>query len=116
MHQRQRKAMNPAFSAQQLKLFVPLFQRVASEVSLPLSGNRFYGDDNAPSQLVAKWKAEIKEESGAVMSVDKWLARTTLDIIGKGERTPSKLYFEADLVLWLRSISNSAPWITPRTS
>ena len=40
-----------------------------------------------------------KENSGVVMSVDKWLARATLDIIGQGESVPWELYFEADLVL-----------------
>lgn len=32
-HQRHRKVMNPAFTAQQLRGFLPLFQRTASHVS-----------------------------------------------------------------------------------
>ncbi|THH20553.1 hypothetical protein EW146_g851 [Bondarzewia mesenterica] len=65
-HQRQRKVMNPAFSAPQLKSFLPLFHRMAMK-------------------LVYKWKEEtLKNPSGEpVINVSKWLSRLTLDIIGQ---------------------------------
>ncbi|RPD57242.1 cytochrome P450 [Lentinus tigrinus ALCF2SS1-7] len=64
MHQRHRKVMNPAFSAQQLRTFVPLFQRTAAKV-------------------IEHWKTQIAEKSDGVVLVNKWLARGALDIIGQ---------------------------------
>ncbi|KAH9928018.1 cytochrome P450 [Epithele typhae] len=64
MHQRQRKTMNPAFSAPQLKLFVPLFQRTAKKV-------------------VGKWKADIEPSPGSPILVNQLLTRAALDVIGK---------------------------------
>ncbi|THH16717.1 hypothetical protein EW146_g3968 [Bondarzewia mesenterica] len=65
-HQRHRKVMNPAFSAPQLKSFLPLFHRMAMK-------------------LIYKWKEEIlKTPSGQpVINVSKWLSRLTLDVIGQ---------------------------------
>ncbi|TFK81533.1 cytochrome P450 [Polyporus arcularius HHB13444] len=62
VHQRHRKVMNPAFSAQQLRTFVPLFQRTAVK-------------------LIGKWKAQIAKDP--VILVNQWLARGSLDIIGE---------------------------------
>ncbi|KAL0954104.1 hypothetical protein HGRIS_005250 [Hohenbuehelia grisea] len=62
VHQRHRKVMNPAFTAQQLRTFLPLFQR---------SANR----------LTQKWKDEIQIGT-KVFNVSRWLARLTLDAIG----------------------------------
>ncbi|RPD57254.1 cytochrome P450 [Lentinus tigrinus ALCF2SS1-7] len=62
VHQRHRKVMNPAFSAQQLRTFVPLFQRTALKI-------------------IEKWKALIPIDS--VVLVNQWLARGGLDIIGE---------------------------------
>ncbi|KAI0263471.1 cytochrome P450 [Gloeopeniophorella convolvens] len=65
-HQRQRKIMNPAFSAPQLRSFLPLFQDVALK-------------------LVQKWKDEVipADPSGQpLVNVTRWFSRTTLDIIG----------------------------------
>ncbi|KAI0701147.1 cytochrome P450 [Cerioporus squamosus] len=64
MHQRHRKVMNPAFSAQQLRTFIPLFQRTATK-------------------LIEKWKAEVSDGPDSVVVVNKWLARGALDIIGQ---------------------------------
>ncbi|RPD59127.1 cytochrome P450 [Lentinus tigrinus ALCF2SS1-7] len=64
MHQRHRKVMNPAFSAQQLRTFIPLFQRTAAKV-------------------IEQWKAQISEKSDGVVLVNKSLARGALDIVGQ---------------------------------
>ncbi|KAL0955332.1 hypothetical protein HGRIS_004215 [Hohenbuehelia grisea] len=61
-HQRHRKVMNPAFTAQQLRTFLPLFQRSAS-------------------RLTQKWKNEIHDGSRE-FNVVRWLARLTLDALG----------------------------------
>ncbi|KAI0800950.1 cytochrome P450 [Fomes fomentarius] len=65
-HQRQRKIMNPAFSAPQLRTFLTLFQDIGLK-------------------MCEKWKAEVLDTSEKTVFVNKWLARTTLDIIGAGE-------------------------------
>ncbi|KAI0263454.1 cytochrome P450 [Gloeopeniophorella convolvens] len=67
VHQRQRRILNPAFSAPQIKSLLPVFQNVASK-------------------LVQKWKDEVipSDPSGTPMvNVCPWLNRTTLDIIGE---------------------------------
>jgi len=62
-HQRQRKIMNPAFTAPQLRTFLPLFQHSAS-------------------RLTTKWKEEL--HAGAkTMNVTRWLSKVTLDSIGE---------------------------------
>ncbi|KAI0284849.1 cytochrome P450 [Russula brevipes] len=66
-HQRQRKIMNPAFFAPQLRTFLSLFQ-------------------NSAYKLVQKWKEELipADSSGEpLVNVTGWLSRTTLDIIGE---------------------------------
>ncbi|KAI0755301.1 cytochrome P450 [Daedaleopsis nitida] len=62
-HQRQRKVMNPAFSAQHLRTFIPLFQRTTGKV-------------------IQKWWNLISENPNGVILVNKWLSRSALDIIG----------------------------------
>ncbi|KAJ8494561.1 hypothetical protein ONZ45_g13198 [Pleurotus djamor] len=62
-HQRHRKVMNPAFTAQQLKAFLPLFQKTASNLS-------------------QKWKDQMQANS-TTFNVSRWLARATLDTIGE---------------------------------
>ncbi|KAI0730494.1 cytochrome P450 [Earliella scabrosa] len=64
VHQRHRKVMNPAFSAQQLRAFVPLFQRTTSKV-------------------IDKWRTMITEKPDGLILVNKWLARSSLDMIGE---------------------------------
>ena len=49
MHQRHRKVMNPAFSAQQLRTFVPLFQQTAVKVRSVLH------DMVATTVLIQRW-------------------------------------------------------------
>ncbi|KAI9452155.1 cytochrome P450 [Russula earlei] len=66
-HQRQRKVMSPAFSAPQVKTFLPLFL-------------------NAALKLTQKWKEEVisLDPTGQpVINVITWLSRTTLDVIGE---------------------------------
>ncbi|KAI0712966.1 cytochrome P450 [Cerioporus squamosus] len=63
-HQRHRKVMNPAFSAAHLRTFLPLFQRIGTK-------------------LVEQWKTDISGAEPMNMLVNKWLSRTTMDIIGE---------------------------------
>ena len=49
MHQRHRKVMNPAFSAQQLRTFIPLFQQTAVKVRSILH------DMDATTVLTQRW-------------------------------------------------------------
>ncbi|KAF8832453.1 hypothetical protein HHX47_DHR1002017 [Lentinula edodes] len=67
VHNRQRKALNPAFSASQLRQFLDLFQR-------------------STSRLAKKWKEEELVDgtgNGKVINVTHWLPRITLDVIGE---------------------------------
>ncbi|TBU46080.1 cytochrome P450 [Dichomitus squalens] len=64
VHQRHRKIMNPAFSAPQLRSFLTLFQDIGTK-------------------MCDKWKTEVLDSSSGTVAVNKWLARTTLDIIGE---------------------------------
>ncbi|KAJ3811392.1 cytochrome P450 [Lentinula lateritia] len=67
VHNRQRKALNPAFSASQLRQFLDLFQR-------------------STSRLAKKWKEEELFDgpsNGKVINVTHWLPRITLDVIGE---------------------------------
>ncbi|KAJ3539651.1 hypothetical protein NM688_g6334 [Phlebia brevispora] len=64
-HQRHRKIMNPSFTAQQLRTFLPLFRK-------------------ASTKLCQIWKGDVVTDSkGTILYVNKWLARLTLDIIGE---------------------------------
>ncbi|KAJ3824937.1 cytochrome P450 [Lentinula raphanica] len=67
VHNRQRKALNPAFSASQLRQFLGLFQR-------------------STARLASVWKQEELAnnlESGKVINVTHWLPKITLDVIGQ---------------------------------
>ncbi|KAJ4479769.1 cytochrome P450 [Lentinula edodes] len=63
-HQRHRKALNPAFSTQNLKKFVPLFQ----ETTL---------------QLVKKWNTRLEGNAAVVLNMAQWMPKITLDVIGR---------------------------------
>ncbi|KAI9446009.1 cytochrome P450 [Lactarius indigo] len=66
-HRRQRGIMNPAFSAPQMRAFLPVFE-------------------NSASKLAQIWKegAIAADPSGQpVINVIEWLSRTTLDVIGE---------------------------------
>ncbi|PIL34065.1 cytochrome P450 [Ganoderma sinense ZZ0214-1] len=63
-HQRHRKIMHPAFSAPQLRAFLPLFQRIADKLS-------------------EKWKGELVGSGEIELAVNKMLSRATLDVIGE---------------------------------
>ncbi|KAI0706655.1 PAH-inducible cytochrome P450 monooxygenase PC-PAH 4 [Earliella scabrosa] len=64
MHQRYRKVMNPAFSQQQVRDFVPAFQRNTGK-------------------LMEKWRSMIAEKPDDAILVNRWLIRSGLDIIGE---------------------------------
>ncbi|KAF8511968.1 PAH-inducible cytochrome P450 monooxygenase PC-PAH 1 [Gautieria morchelliformis] len=65
-HARHRKIMNPAFSYSSLRLFLPIFHNISEKT-------------------VAKWKDAVAQNGGlsAVIDIPSWLARTTLDAIGR---------------------------------
>lgn len=65
-HRRQRKVMNPAFSAAQLRDFLPLFHKRAAK-------------------LVQRMEEEITNEDSSepVLNVAGWLTRTTMDVLGE---------------------------------
>ncbi|KAL6303953.1 cytochrome P450 [Sparassis latifolia] len=66
-HPRHRKIMNPAFTAGQLRTFMPLFRRLSTK-------------------FTQKWKDVLRSattETEQVLNVHAWLARLTLDIIGE---------------------------------
>nr|VWO99056.1 FAD-binding FR-type domain-containing protein [Ganoderma boninense] len=63
-HHRHRKIMHPAFSAPQLRSFLPLFQRIAGKLS-------------------EKWKGELVTTGELELMMNKWLSRATLDVIGE---------------------------------
>ncbi|KAF5314795.1 hypothetical protein D9758_017506 [Tetrapyrgos nigripes] len=67
-HQRHRKALNPAFSASQLKTFLSLFQR-------------------STQRLSNKWRETIFKDtpkgSSQEINMTKWLPKVTLDVIGE---------------------------------
>ncbi|KAH9066230.1 cytochrome P450 [Lactarius vividus] len=68
-HRRQRKVMNPAFSAPQMRTFLPMFQNSASKLAQMLKEEVIATDSSASGQ--------------SVIDVIKWLSRTTLDNIGE---------------------------------
>ncbi|PIL27010.1 cytochrome P450 [Ganoderma sinense ZZ0214-1] len=63
-HHRHRKIMHPAFSAPQLRSFLPLFQRISGKLS-------------------EKWKSELVATGELDLMMNKWLSRATLDVIGE---------------------------------
>ncbi|KAI0633729.1 PAH-inducible cytochrome P450 monooxygenase PC-PAH 4 [Trametes polyzona] len=63
-HLRQRKIMNPAFTASHIRSFLPLFRRITAK-------------------LVEKWRAELSTTPEAHVQVNNWISRATLDIIGR---------------------------------
>ncbi|KAF9061341.1 cytochrome P450 [Rhodocollybia butyracea] len=99
VHNRQRKVLNPAFSAKQLRQFLELFQ-------------------SSTKRLAAKWQQECDTSKGAVLNVCKWLPRITLDVIGesafsyefgslKGEENELGVIFEH---LFVDSRVNPGKW------
>ncbi|KAF5321513.1 hypothetical protein D9619_001359 [Psilocybe cf. subviscida] len=66
IHKRQRKVMLPGFGAPESKSFVPIFRRVASE-------------------LTAQWTDILASspDQSAVINVATWLSRATMDSIGE---------------------------------
>ncbi|KAA1474631.1 cytochrome P450 [Dentipellis sp. KUC8613] len=70
-HQRQRRIMSPAFSAAQLKSFLPLFQRYGLKLVEKLRGE------------IASGAEANKGTDGSLINLVPWFSRTTLDIIGE---------------------------------
>ncbi|KAI0088187.1 cytochrome P450 [Irpex rosettiformis] len=66
-HSRHRKVMTPAFSAPQLRSFLPLFHRHAAKMCRVLKEETLQGST----------------ASGHLIAVNKLLSRTTLDVIGE---------------------------------
>ncbi|KIK62961.1 hypothetical protein GYMLUDRAFT_41250 [Collybiopsis luxurians FD-317 M1] len=66
VHNRHRKALNPAFSAKQLRQFLELFQQ-------------------STAKLASKWQQQLDDATDGelVVNVCHWLPKTTLDIIGE---------------------------------
>ncbi|GJE98388.1 cytochrome P450 [Phanerochaete sordida] len=63
-HSRHRKIMNPAFSAPQLRSFLPLFRK-------------------SSGKLCQLWKDQVHATEGTTILINNWLARTTLDVVGE---------------------------------
>ncbi|KAH9035922.1 cytochrome P450 [Lactarius pseudohatsudake] len=66
-HRRQRGVMNPAFSAPQMRTFLPMFQNSASKLA----------------QMLKEEVIDAEPSGQLVVDVTGWLSRTTLDIIGE---------------------------------
>ncbi|KAH9032515.1 cytochrome P450 [Lactarius hengduanensis] len=66
-HRRQRGVMNPAFSAPQMRTFLPMFQSSASKLA----------------QMLKEEVIDAEPSGQLVVDVTGWLSRTTLDIIGE---------------------------------
>ncbi|KAK7034511.1 hypothetical protein VNI00_012358 [Paramarasmius palmivorus] len=63
IHQRQRKILNPAFSATQMKPLVSIFQKITNTLSV-------------------KWKEQLQSGS-QVIDTTKWFPNMTLDVLGE---------------------------------
>lgn len=84
-HSRHRKIINPAFTASQLRSFLPLFRQSAAKVChlwLRCVANRLMR-----LKLSQRWKDGPLSGApeGAVIDVSNWLSRTTLDVIGESK-------------------------------
>ncbi|KAF9024741.1 cytochrome P450 [Hymenopellis radicata] len=62
-HQRQRKVLNPAFSATQLRTFSSIFQSLSKKFTVRLQG--------------------ASREGGQIVNIHLWLSRVTLDALGE---------------------------------
>ncbi|KAF5366641.1 hypothetical protein D9757_011883 [Collybiopsis confluens] len=63
-HQRHKRALNPAFSPQEIKHFVPQFQE-------------------ATEQLVHKWHEQLYHVDMVQLNMAEWIPKVTLDVIGR---------------------------------
>ena len=80
--------MHPAFSAPQLRSFLPLFQRIAGKVCRTFAFELALTDTTGLWQLSEKWKGELVATGELELLMNKWLSRATLDVIGEGTYTP----------------------------
>ena len=78
--------MNPAFTASQLRSYLPLFRKSSAKVRVILCEFVPYPDDASVIQMCQQWKEDVigSAGSGTVIRVNQWLARTTLDVLGEG--------------------------------
>lgn len=79
--------MNPAFSAGQLRSFLPLFQGAAQEVSVcTVTLDKLRLMERA-TQLSDKWNSllQMRPKGGQRLDVHQWISRCSLNIIGKSE-------------------------------
>ncbi len=81
-HQRQRKVLNPAFSASQLRTFSSLFQRLTDKVNDVAFVLESDTSAHISTQAMDRFK-ELVKERGEIMNVHVWLGRVTLDVIGE---------------------------------
>ena len=80
--------MNPAFTAQSLRQFYPVFRRVVALVSCTSPLAHPFSEVSQSSQLAQRWTDKLQEGDPSkpqVMDISRGLANTTLDIIGEGE-------------------------------
>ena len=79
--------MNPAFSAAQLRSFLPKFRNSTAKVGEMIEQFCHYAHLPFHHQLCRLWREQVFEDNpeGVVIAVNKWLARTTLDVLGESE-------------------------------
>ena len=100
--------MNPAFSAPQLRTFLTLFQDIGVKVcAAPAPRSYYYKMD--VEQLCDKWKSGVLDSPDKTVYVNKWLARTTLDIIGEGLPPFPHRHYSANEAVQLRLPTITAP-------
>lgn len=84
--------MAPAFIPAQIRTFLTMFRASAVKVSTNVLRSSSCQTDFlvSPFQLSQKWKEEVisQSEEGKDVPVNRWLARTTLDILGEGTSQP----------------------------
>lgn len=83
VHSRHRKVMNPAFSAPQLRSFLPLFQRSAIKASEVKDHGEALLSFPQLCRLLKEEAFQGKSDQGQLIAINKWLSRVTLDIIGE---------------------------------
>ena len=93
--------MHPAFSAPQLRSFLPLFQRIAGKVCL--APMLLFAPPDISRQLSEKWKGELVATGELEIMMNKWLSRATLDVIGEGALLVTRIY-RLCAFLWARQL------------
>ena len=82
-HRKQRKLLNPVFSANHMRYMTPIFYRVADRVRV--RANQKYAPLTISMQLGEAVSAQVKAGSGKTeIDMFHWMARTALELIGQG--------------------------------